>query len=82
MYGMCTNEKIEQFVDMHIFCDVSLLPNALQNAHIHVRKIKLCLQISLSITSYVWNKILKPFHINVNHPFSQQYLHTQTNKTF
>jgi hypothetical protein len=42
MYGMRINEKIEHFVDMHIFCDVSLLPNALQNDHIHVRKIKSC----------------------------------------
>jgi len=30
-----TNEKIEQFVDMYIFCDVSLLPNPLQNAQEH-----------------------------------------------
>jgi hypothetical protein len=32
MYGMHTNEKIERFVNMFFFCDVSLLPNPLQNA--------------------------------------------------
>jgi len=35
MYGMHTNEKIEMFVDMYISCDVSLLPNSLQNAQQH-----------------------------------------------
>jgi hypothetical protein len=35
MYGMHTNEKIEKFVDMHIFYDVSLLLNPLQNAQQH-----------------------------------------------
>jgi hypothetical protein len=32
MYGVNTNEKIEQFVNMYISYDVSLLPNPLQNA--------------------------------------------------
>ncbi len=35
MYGMHTNEEIEQFVNMYIFCDVSLLPNPLQNEQQH-----------------------------------------------
>ncbi len=35
MYGMHTNEEIEQIVDMYIFYDVSLLPNPLQNAQQH-----------------------------------------------
>jgi hypothetical protein len=35
MYGVHTNEKIEQFIDMYISCDVSLLPNPLQNAQQH-----------------------------------------------
>jgi len=35
MYGMHTNEEIEKFVDLYIFCDVSLLPNLLQNARQH-----------------------------------------------
>jgi len=35
MYKMHTNEKIEQFINMHISCDVSLLPNPLQNAQQH-----------------------------------------------
>jgi len=41
MYGMNTNEKIEQFVNMYISYDVSLLPNPLQNAqHQHTHKCK------------------------------------------
>jgi hypothetical protein len=37
MYGMHTNEKIERFVNMHISCDISLLPSPLQNAqHQHM----------------------------------------------
>jgi hypothetical protein len=35
MYGVHTNEEIEQFVDMYIFCNISLLPNPLQNAQQH-----------------------------------------------
>ncbi len=35
MYGVHTNEEIEQFVNMYISCDVSLLPNPLQNAQQH-----------------------------------------------
>ncbi len=35
MYGMHTNEEIERFVDMNIACDVSSLPNPLQNAQQH-----------------------------------------------
>ncbi len=32
MYGVLTNEKIEQFINMYISYDVSLLSNPLQNA--------------------------------------------------
>jgi hypothetical protein len=32
VYGMHINEKIEWVVNMYISCDVSLLPNPLQNA--------------------------------------------------
>jgi hypothetical protein len=35
MYGVHTNEKIEQFIDMYISYDVSLLSNPLQNAQQH-----------------------------------------------
>jgi hypothetical protein len=35
MYGVHTNEKIENFVDMYISYNVSLLPNPLQNAQQH-----------------------------------------------
>jgi hypothetical protein len=38
MYGVHTNEEIERFVDMYIFCDVSLLLNPLQNAQWHQYK--------------------------------------------
>jgi hypothetical protein len=41
MYGIHINEEIEKFVDMYISCDVSLLPNPLQNAqHQHTRTCK------------------------------------------
>ncbi len=35
MYGVHTNEEIEQFIEMYISCDVSLLPNPVQNAQQH-----------------------------------------------
>ncbi len=35
MYRVHTNEEIEQFVDMYISRDVSLLPNPLQNVQQH-----------------------------------------------
>jgi len=35
MYGMHKNEEIEKFLNMYISCDVSLLPNPLQNVQQH-----------------------------------------------
>jgi hypothetical protein len=35
MYGMHTNEKMEWFINMYIFCDVLLLPNPLKSAQQH-----------------------------------------------
>jgi hypothetical protein len=35
MYGVHTNEKIEVFVHMYIFCNLSLLSNLVQNAQQH-----------------------------------------------
>jgi hypothetical protein len=35
IYGVHKNEEIEQFVNMYISCDVSLLPNSLHNAQKH-----------------------------------------------
>jgi hypothetical protein len=32
MYGVHINEEIEKFINMYISCDISLLPNPLQNA--------------------------------------------------
>jgi hypothetical protein len=53
MYGMHTNEEIEKFVDMYISCDVSLLPNLLQNAqqhqHTHTCKKKAMLVVDFII---------------------------------
>jgi len=41
MYVVHTNEEIEKFVNMYISCDVSLLPNPIQNAqHQHIRTCK------------------------------------------
>ncbi len=31
-YGVHTNEKIGKFIDTYISCDVSFLPNLLQNS--------------------------------------------------
>jgi hypothetical protein len=35
MCGVHTNGEIEHFVNLYISCDVSLLPNPLQNAQQH-----------------------------------------------
>jgi hypothetical protein len=48
MYRVHTNEEIKWFIDMYISCDVSLLPNPLQNAQQHqythtCKKTKPCL---------------------------------------
>jgi hypothetical protein len=88
MYGMNTNEKIEQFVNMYISYNVSLLPNPLQNAqqHQHTHKCKktshVVYRFHYPLPPMCETKILKPLQMNENYPFSQQYLHTQTNKIF
>jgi hypothetical protein len=71
VYGVHTNEEIEKFVNLYISCDVSFLPNPLQNAqyqHTHTCKKK--------------NHVVYRFHYsfppmrekNKIVPFSQQYL--------
>ncbi len=78
---MHTNEEIEWFVNMYIFCDISLLLNPLQNAkqhqHTHTCKEKKMLFIK-KIIHYFPCMIffLEPFQIDGNYPFLQQYLHT------
>ncbi len=70
---MHTNEKIEQFGNMYSFCDVSLLPNPLQNAqHTHTCKKKnhVVCRFHYSLPSMRETKKLKPFQINENYPFS------------
>ncbi len=87
MYGVHTNEKIEWFVDMYISCDVSLLPNPLQNAqHQHTRTCKkknhVVCRFHYPLPPIRETKNLNTFQMNENYPFSQQYLHTQANKIF
>jgi len=87
MYGVHTNEEIEQFIYMYISCDVSLLLNPLQNAQQYQytctckRKNHVC-RLHYPLPPMHETKILKPFQINGNYPFSQQYLQTQVNKMF
>jgi hypothetical protein len=76
MYGVHTNEKIEKFVNMYIFCDISLLPNPLQNAqqpntrtcrkknHVFCRN-------HYPLPFMRETKTLKSLYINGNYPFSQ-----------
>ncbi len=79
MYKMHTNEKTENFVDMYISCDVSLLPNPLQNAqHQHTHTCKkeyhvIC-RFHYPLPPMRETKILESLQINGNYPFSQQYL--------
>ncbi len=83
MYGMHTNEKIEQFVNLHIFWDVSLycqthykMQNNI-NTHIQAKKkTHVVCRFHYPLPPMCEIKILKPFQINGNYPFSQQYLQT------
>ncbi len=72
---MHTNEKNEKFKDTYISCDVSLLPNPLQNAeHKHTCKKKnhvIC-RFHYSLPSMRETKKLEPFQEHGNDPFSQQ----------
>jgi hypothetical protein len=74
-------------IDMYTSCDVSLLPNPLQNAqqHQHLRTCKkknhLFIDFNYLLPPMHETKILKPLQINGNYPFSQQYLqNNQKNK--
>jgi hypothetical protein len=86
MYGVHTNEKIEQFTDIYISCDVSLLLNPLQNAQQHQytctckKKNHVVCRFHYPLPPMHATKILEPFQINGNYPFSQQYLQTQAKK--
>jgi hypothetical protein len=72
IYVMQTNEKLEQFVNMYIFCDVSLFSNSLQKVqkhqHTHMCKKKTMLFVYF-ITHYLpcmkvhERRILKPIEI-------------------
>jgi hypothetical protein len=80
MYGMHINEEIEKFINMYISCDVSLLPNPLENAQQH-QHIYTCKKTNHVVCRFHYplppmheTKNFKPFQINGNYPFSQQYL--------
>jgi hypothetical protein len=87
---MQTKEKIEQFVIMYIFFDVSLLSNSLQKVqqhqHTHMCKNKTMLFVYF-ITHCVpcmkvhERTILKPIELIEKYMFLK-YLHTQANKIF
>jgi hypothetical protein len=76
MYGVHTNEEIEQFVNMYISCNVSLLPNPLQNAQQHqhtctCKKKPYVYRFHYPLLPMHETKKLKPLQINDNYPFSQ-----------
>ncbi len=81
MYGIHTNGKNEQFVNMYISCDTSILLNPLQNAqqhqHTHTCKEKnhVC-RLHYPLPPMCEIKFLEPLQISGNLPFSQQYLLT------
>ncbi len=53
------------------------------NTHVHVRKkIYVFCRFHYPLPPMCETKILEPFQINENKPFSQQYLQTQANKIF
>jgi hypothetical protein len=70
MYGMNTNAKIERFIDLYIFYDVSLLLNSLQmfnniNTHIHVgKKITFVCRFHYPLPPMLETKIFKPLEID------------------
>ncbi len=74
---MHTNEKIEQFVNMYISCDISFLPTPLQNAqqqqHTHACKKTnhVVCRFHYPLLPMHETKKLKHFRINGNDPFSQ-----------
>jgi hypothetical protein len=77
MYGVNKNEKNEQFIDMYIYCDVSLLPNSIQNAQQHEHMIT-CKRINHVVYRFHYpflpmheTKILEPLEINGIYPFSK-----------
>ncbi len=53
------------------------------NTHIHVKKKNnVVCRFHYPLSFMHETKILKPFQINENYPFSQQYVHTKENKIF
>jgi hypothetical protein len=82
MYGMNTNEKVEQFIDLYISCDVSLLLNSLQNVqqhqHTHTsrEKIMFVCKFHYPLPPMHETKIFKPLKINGIYLFFKKYLNT------
>jgi hypothetical protein len=62
MYGVHTNEEIEQFVNMYISYDVSLLPNSRQNAQQHQH----------TCTCKKTNHVVYKFHYRLLHGVKQK----------
>ncbi len=81
------NEEIENFMDMYIGCDVSLLPITLQNVeHQHIKqckkKITCYLQIPLSITPHEYNKNITSIQKKSKLLFSKKSLHLNKQQFF
>jgi hypothetical protein len=81
---MHTNEKFEEIVKMYISCQVSLLPNLLQNAQQH-QHTPTCKKNNNVVCRFHYpsppicvTKKLEPFQIDGHCPFSQQYFRTQS----
>jgi hypothetical protein len=84
---MHRNEEIKEFLNMYISCDVSLLPIHCKmynniNARVHVGKKNVVYRFHYPLPVMCETKISKPFQIDGNYPFSQQYLHTQAKNIF
>ncbi len=73
MYRVHTNEIIEWVVNMYISCNVSLLPNPLQNAqhqHSCKKKNKVVHKFQYLLPPMRKTFFFKPLQIDGNYPFS------------
>jgi len=88
IYGINTNEEIENCVDKYISCDVSLLPITLQNAqqyqHTQTCKEKnhVVYKVHCPLPPMSKTTILKPFELKEYLTFNKKYLQQQAIKVF
>jgi hypothetical protein len=78
IYGINTNEYVENFINKYISCHVSLLPITLQNAqqHQHIRTCKkknhVVCEFHYPLPLMSKTTILKPFELKEDLPFSKK----------